>query len=281
MIARVTLWMGHRQMMELFGPAEAPLPLVDLSGIQAADALRIAWPETDAIIGNPPFLGSQHVRAALGGPYVDWLKSEFGVGVKDLCTYWFRRAQDHLSAGQRAGLVGTNSVSQNRARGASLDYIAATGGVITDAVSSEKWPGDAKVHVSLVNWVKEPAGPPTAFTLDAEPVAGITTSLRGAATQGWTPVALASNEGRCFQGPIPVGAGFIVSAEEAEALLRRTDAAYREVVRPYLTASDIAEGPAQRPGRWAIDFGQVALETATRFPAALESSDSGSNRCAR
>src|SRR5659263_314314 len=223
MIARVTLWMGHRQMMELFGPAEAPLPLVDLSGIQAADALRIAWPETDAIIGNPPFLGSQHVRAALGGPYVDWLKSEFGVGVKDLCTYWFRRAQDHLEPGQRAGLVGTNSVTQNRARGASLDYIAATGGVITDAVSSEKWPGDAKVHVSLVNWVKEPAVPVTAFTLDGGPAAGITTSLRAAAEAGWEPVALVGNTDRCFQGPIPVGAGFIITTEEAQALLARTE----------------------------------------------------------
>jgi hypothetical protein len=270
LIARVTLWMGHRQMMELYGPAEAPLPLVDLSGIRAADALRVAWPETDAIIGNPPFLGSQHVRAALGGPYVDWLKSEFGVGVKDLCTYWFRRAQDHLKPGQRAGLVGTNSVSQNRARGASLDYIAATGGVITDAVSSEKWPGDAKVHVSLVNWVKEPAALVTAFTLNGEPVAGITTSLRGAETRGWTPVTLAANSGWCFQGPIPVGAGFIIAEREAQSLLARSDAEYRDVVRPYLTASDIVDDPAQRPSRWIIDFGQKPLEQAARWGVALQ-----------
>ena len=269
MIARVTLWMGHRQMMELYGPAEAPLPLVDLSGIQAADALRVAWPETDAIIGNPPFLGSQHVRGALGGPYVDWLKSEFGVGVKDLCTYWFRRAQDHLSAGQRAGLVGTNSVSQNRARGASLDYIAATGGVITDAVSSEKWPGDAKVHVSLVNWIKEPAVQPNVFTLDAEAVAGITTSLRGAAEAGWGPVALAANSGRCFQGPIPVGAGFIITESEAQELLARRDAEYRDVVRPYLVGEDIADDVGQRPSRWIIDFAQRPLEEAARYPVAL------------
>src|SRR5918992_1228680 len=59
LIARVTLWMGHRQMIELFGEGEPPLPLFDLSGIQVADALRVPWPETDAIVGNPPFLGSQ------------------------------------------------------------------------------------------------------------------------------------------------------------------------------------------------------------------------------
>lgn len=34
MIARVTLWMGHRQMIERYGEAEDPLPLVTPSGIQ-------------------------------------------------------------------------------------------------------------------------------------------------------------------------------------------------------------------------------------------------------
>ncbi len=61
----------------------------------------------------------------LGDDYVEWLKREFGVGVKDYCVYWFRKAHDHLAPGGRAGLVGTNSISQNRARGASLDYIVA------------------------------------------------------------------------------------------------------------------------------------------------------------
>lgn len=166
LISRVVLWMGHRQMIGLYGDAEPPLPLVALDGVMRGDALRVTWPETDCIIGNPPFLGSQHIRGVYRDVYVAWLKKEFGVGVKDLCVYWFRKAQDHLLPGQRAGLVGTNSVSQNRARSVSLQYIVDTGGVITDAVSTQKWPGEAKVHVSLVNWVKSPAagrdhGPPS------------------------------------------------------------------------------------------------------------------------
>ena len=148
LIARVTLWMGHRQMIDRFGEAEPVLPLVDLHSIQVADALRVDWPETDAIIGNPPFLGSQWIRGAFGDDYVDWLKREFGVGVKDFCTYWFRKAHQHLKPGQRAGLVGTNSISQNRARSVSLGFIVENGGTITDAISSQKWPGEAKVHVS-------------------------------------------------------------------------------------------------------------------------------------
>lgn len=270
LIARVTLWMGHRQMVDRYGEAEPVLPLVDLSGIRTADALKTEWPEVDAIIGNPPFLGSQLLRAGLGGQYVDWLGNHFGVGIRDLCVYWFRRAQDALKPGQRAGLVGTNSVAQNRGRDASLDYIVETGGVITDAVSSQRWPGDAKVHVSIVNWVKKPETPPTSFELDGKSVAGITSSLKVGADDEWSPKALVANRDHCFQGPIPVGKGFIISAAVAKSLLSDASAEYRSVVRPYLTSSDIADDPRQEPSRWVIDFAKMSLERAANFPRALE-----------
>ena len=79
---------------------------------------------------------------------------------------------DHIDQGGRVGLVGTNSISQNRARGASLDYVVARGGVIVSALSSEKWPGDAKVHVSIVNWIQAPSTVPTRFVLDDLDVMG-------------------------------------------------------------------------------------------------------------
>lgn len=269
-IARVTLWMGHRQMVDQFGVAESPLPLVDLSTIRAADALAVPWPEVDCVIGNPPFLGSQHIREAHGDDYVRWLKETYQIGVKDYCVYWFRRAHDHLKPGQRAGLVGTNSISQNRARSASLEYVVGNGGVITDAVSTQDWPGDANVHVSLVNWTKQPDPPPAEFRLDGASVLGITAELRTPAASTGTVAALDGNKGRCFQGPIPVGDGFVISADEAASLLARTDANYRDVVRPYLVGDDITEEPAQRPRRWIIDFAQLPLEAAMRYPAALE-----------
>lgn len=269
MIARVTLWMGHRQMIDPYGEAEPPLPLQDLSSIRQADALRVAWPETDCIIGNPPFLGDRHIRGSFGDDYVDWLKREFGVGVKDFCVYWFRRAADHLHTGQRAGLVGTNSIGQNRARSASLDYIVAQGGVIVDAVSSQKWPGDAKVHVSLVNWIESPAEPPADVVLDGVRVEGITPSLTAGASDAWTPRALRANRGRAFYGPVPIGSGFQLNAEEAAALLADPDAHYDRVVRPYLTGADIVDNPSQAATRWTVDFGSLPLEDARRFPGAL------------
>jgi len=271
MIARVTLWMGQRQMMDLFGPAEPALPLVDLSGIETGDALARPWPKTDCIIGNPPFLGSQHIRSVLGDTYTEWLKTTFKVGVKDYCVYWFRRAQDHLAPDRRAGLVGTNSISQNRARGASLEYIVANGGVIIDAVSTQKWPGEAKVHVSLVNWIKKPSILPTQFVLDGKAVDGITAELRTPERSTGVVPVLAANRGRCFQGPIPVGDGFVITeAAEAHSLLKRSEAQYQEVVRPYFTTDDLTEDPKQEGRRWIIDFGQMPLERAAQYPAALK-----------
>jgi hypothetical protein len=268
LIARVTLWMGHRQMIDRYGDAEPVLPLVNLSGIKAADALRTEWPEVDAIIGNPPFLGSQLLRASLGADYLKWLDSRFGVGIKDLCVYWFRKAQDELKPGQRAGLVGTNSISQNRARDASLEYVVDHGGIITEAVSTQRWPGDAKVHVSIVNWVKEPKEPPTEFVLDGEQVNGITSSLRSGDFGDWSAAVLAANRNHSFQGPIPVGTGFVLDATEARKLVAE-DAANTEVVRPYLVGDDIANDPGQRPTRWIIDFGTRPLESVRSYARPL------------
>ena len=97
----------------------------------------------------------------------------------------------------------------------------------------------------------------------------ITTALRPAlGPEAATP--LPANRRRAFQGPIPVGDGFILGVDEAEDLLRRSDAAYREVVRPYLIGDDITEDPAQGPRRFVIDFGLRTLEEAAFYPAALE-----------
>jgi len=266
-LARVTMWMGHKLAVDELGIEERVLPLVDLSGIQRADALATNWPRADAIIGNPPYHGDRRLRRELGDDYVEWLKREFGIGVKDFCVYWFRKAHDRLDVNGRAGLVGTNSISQNRARGASLDYIVETGGVITNAISTKDWSGEASVDVSIVNWIKRPSTPPTEFALDGRAVPGITSSLRGGSQE--TVRRLRPNMSIAFQGMLP-GADYLVDPEVARELLASALPRYGEVVRPYLSGSDIANDPGQRPSRFIVDFGTLPLEAAQAFPAALE-----------
>lgn len=269
-LARVTLWMGHKLAVDELDLDEATLPLDDLSGIQVGDALRVPWPKSSVIIGNPPFHGDRNLRELLGDDYIKWLKQEFGCGVKDHCVYWFRKAHDHLGPGQRAGLVGTNSVSQNRGRSASLNYIVENGGVITDAVSSQDWPGEAAVDVSIVNWVREPTAAPDGFELDGQEVVGIDTAL----SESTIPVAdvpvLGANKGVAFQGVIPRGDGFLLDPDEAASILALTDARYGNVIVPYLGGKDITTAVDHGPSRYIIDFGQMPLESAARYPAALD-----------
>jgi len=270
-LARVTLWMGHALAVRELGlPNEQVLPLEPLPGIWLQDALKVEWPPVQAIVGNPPYHGSQQVRGELGDAYVEFLKDEFGIGVKDYAVYWFRKAQRSLPPGGRAGFVATNSISQNRNRGPTLEWIVENGGVITNAVSKRPWPGIAVVNVSIVNWVRQPAVPPTRFVLDGEEVDGITPSLRAAGLDVALAKRLAQNAGRAFQGPVIVGKGFVLSTAEAEETLRRPEADYREVIRPLLTSEDLAAEIAQEPSRYVIDFGLRPLEETYQFPAALE-----------
>lgn len=268
-LARVTLWMGHRLAVEELDLPESTLPLANLSGIRRADALQVEWPAANAIISNPPYHGSQNLRQVLDEEYVEWLKEHFDSGLKDLCVYWFRRAADQMRPDDRAGMVGTNSISQNRARGASLNYVVERGGVITDAVSRQRWPGEAVVNVSIVNWVSQPSRSPDQFVLDGEPVEGINTRLRESLLPIEEYERLAPNAGRSFQGPIPAGS-FYLEVEEAKGMLARPEANYSEVVRPYLIGDDITEDPQQQPRRFVVDFGFMTLEKAMLYPAALD-----------
>ncbi len=270
-LARVTLWMGHKLAVDELGISESVLPLANLDGIRRGDALRLDWPRADAIIGNPPYHGSQQIRRELGDEYAEWLGEKFGVGLKDYAVYWFRKGHEHLGDGGRAGYVATNSITQNRSRAPSLEWLSETGGVITSAVSTQDWSGDAAVDVAIVNWVKEPAArDEIRAILDGEEVESITPALRSASLDVSLAVRLRLNRGHAFQGPKPVGAGFVLDPSEADDLLQATDAEYRLVVRPYLAGQDIAEDPAQSPRRFIIDFDRRTLEEAAEFPAALE-----------
>src|SRR5207244_1517716 len=146
-----------------FESADRALPLDNLDkNIRCEDALFCEWPKVDAIIGNPPYLGSRYLAKEHGYEYARKVHATFpGVPkMADFCVYWFRRAHDRLPKNGHAGLVATNTIRQNETREGSLDYVLANGGTITEAVSTQVWSGEAAVHVSIVNWIKgEYAGP--------------------------------------------------------------------------------------------------------------------------
>jgi type II restriction/modification system DNA methylase subunit YeeA len=107
------------------------LPLDNLDeNILCGDALFMKWPEADAIIGNPPFQSKNKMQQELGAAYLQKLRNAYPdiPGRADYCVYWFRKAHDSLRSGERAGLVGTNTIRQNYSREGGLDYIVQHGG---------------------------------------------------------------------------------------------------------------------------------------------------------
>ena len=260
---------------------EKPLPLANLdNNIICADALFTEWPKADAIIGNPPYLGSRYLAQEHGYDYARKVYARFPDVPKmaDFCSHWFRLAHDALPPGGRAGLVGTNTVRQGETREASLDYVVKNGGTITEAVSSEVWSGEASVHVSIVNWVK---GTDTAKKL-------LSTQLGHSADSPWrieeldhigptlsgktdvrSAVPLGANQTpkSVFVGQYPFNEGFLLMPAEASELLRKHPA-YREIIFPYMIGRDLSA--VGHPSRWIIDFGKRDQFEARKFAAAFE-----------
>ncbi len=116
------------------------------------------------------------MRAELGDEYVETLFEKFPHNRSaDYVTYWFTQALATLRPGERAGYVCTNSVAQNESREASIDRILAADGTLTDAWKSYPWPGDAAVHIGIVNWVMAPYE--GIRTLNGKEVSSISPSL--------------------------------------------------------------------------------------------------------
>ena len=92
-LARVAIWVGQIQWMRRNGFTEERDPILKpIETIECRDAILAVsldddgepvatepdWPEADAIIGNPPFLGGKKLREFLGDEYVDQM---FGIYV--------------------------------------------------------------------------------------------------------------------------------------------------------------------------------------------------------
>jgi SAM-dependent methyltransferase len=267
-LARVTMMIGRKIAIDKLGLFEPALPLDTLDqNIVCKDALFSEWEKADAIIGNPPFLGGNRLRSELGDNYSERIFDRFPE-VKaqvDLCTYWFRLSHENLDSKGRAGLVGTNTISQGNSRVASLDYITQNEGVIHEAISTQEWSGEAKVHVSLVNWSYEKSHK---FHLNNKLVDWISPSLSSEVDVS-KAVRLKSNLNICFEGAKPNAKGFLITESQVKTWVK-ADSRNEEILKPFLDAGDLAKVPYRVPSRWVIDFENRELEDACDYVLPFE-----------
>jgi len=281
-LAQMTVWIGWLQWLKFngFGSPQEPILRAIPANFQCRDSIMSVrdtgevsepeWPVVDFIVGNPPFLGGNRIRAELGGDYVERL---FGLykdrvpAFADLCCYWFEKARAHIKAGKckRAGLLATQGIRGGANREA-LKRIKESGDIFW-AVSDRDWVQDgANVHISMVAFDN---GLEKSCILDGQPVPKINPDLTSSADVT-TATILTVNQGISFQGPSPK-APFDVDTETATAMLAdngnpngRPNA---DVVRQVVSAVDICQSTR---GNWTIDFALMPLEEAAKYEKPFE-----------
>ncbi len=227
----------------------------------------------DAIVGNPPFQGGRKISGALGGQYRDFLVTWIAGGARggaDLVAYFYLRAAQLLRPDGTFGLIATNTIAQGDTREVGLDRLAADDLTIYRGIASEPWPGGAHLETATV-WARRDGWFGT-YVLDRVEVGGITPSLAVRSRVEGNPERLAGNQDRSFQGAVVLGMGFVLSPEEAEAMLQ-ADPRNADVVRPYLIGDDLNQRPDGSPSRSVIDFREWPEERARQYAAPFERLD--------
>jgi hypothetical protein len=208
----------------------------------------------DGFVGNPPYLGGRRIRSVLGGDYLDFLinvATANGSGNADLSAFFLRRAVDCLNNRGVLGFVVTNSIAQGNTREQGLDAVVSGGGSIYRATPSREWPGLAGVTVAEI-WVAKFQWH-GAFFLNQQTVRGINTLLTTESESQGMPYQLAENSNFAFQGSNVLGAGFVLSNEQAAELIFR-DQENAAVVMPFLRGEDFNNRPDQSPAYHIINF---------------------------
>ncbi|MBJ6983963.1 class I SAM-dependent DNA methyltransferase [Luteimonas sp. MC1750] len=290
-LARITVWIGELQWMVQNGYGARKNPILHpLDQIQCRDALindddtETEWPEADAILGNPPFIGGHRMRSELGEEYTDQVRAMYAGRVSsgaDFVCFWFEKARQAIVDGRttRAGLVATNSIRHGKNR-LVLGRIKSDMEITAAWSSLEWWDNGTAVDVSLIAFAQAPT--PDAV-LDGRPVPEITSSLTELVHHDIAKAPrLPANRGVSFQGVIPRAelkrtqrvklgldlppASFNLEGPVARQMLVQPSTPGGEpmsaVIRPYMIADDITDRPYDR---FTINFGTRTQAEASMF----------------
>jgi type II restriction/modification system DNA methylase subunit YeeA len=283
-LARVSVWIGEIQWMlrNGFSATENPI-LRPLDNIECRDALtswepaghtslgrwvEARWPEADAIIGNPPFLGGKRLRTQMGHAVVDRLFAIYSDRVPaeaDLVVYWLEKGMQALAAGEshRVGLVTTNSVRGGANRRV-LDKIADGPGIVA-AWADEPWTVEgAAVRVSLVIYGGRTDG--EVPRLDGLPVPHINSDFTSTSYDLTKAKRLRQNLGVAFMGVTksgPFDVDGVTARRMLAAPLNVNGRPNSDVVKPSANGQELTRRPTDR---WLIDFGPGArLQDAAQY----------------
>ena len=264
-LARTALWIGYIQWHYANGIAYTRRPvLTTLDTIRCTDAILARdehgnpvepeWPDSEFIVGNPPFLGYSPFRDKMGDDYVNAVYSLYGDRIpnsSDLCCYWFEKARAQIAAGKtkRAGLLATQGIRSQYNRDV-LSRIKESGDIFM-TISNRAWVLDgANVHISIIGFDD---GSDNERTFDGVPVSRINANLT--TTVDLTQAQpLTENAEISYLGDFKYGS-FEINRSVAEQMLVRANPHGKpnsDVVKRWMNGRDVNQTPRDM---WIIDFG--------------------------
>jgi hypothetical protein len=287
----VTRWDGIGTILHPVTGDRVPDPDARLQVWDYMKPRPATWPAADFIVGNPPFIGPARMRDALGDGYTEALRAAYPKvpDSADFVMFWWEKAALATRAGKtrRFGFITTNSLRQTFNRAVLEPHLndPKTPLSLTFAIPDHPWvdAGDgAAVRIAMT--VAAPGtAPGRLFTVAEEQksdenaegravkltgqIGKIFADLRiGADIVSVKP--LQSNDKLAHRGMQLIGAGFIVTRAEAEALGLGTVPGLETHIRDYRNGRDLASTPR---GVMVIDlFGLSELEVLKRFPAVYQ-----------
>ncbi len=221
----------------------------------------------DCIVGNPPYLGGTHLSGTYGHQFCEYVRWQYApTGLSELVVFFLRRIYSLLRPNGFTAFITTNSIKDGDVRKDGLEQVIVSGGNINMAVRGIKWPGVANLVVSLVS-IYRGTWKPQCY-LDGKSAVQINAFFED---QGHDkdPSPLIENKSQIFEGYKFLGEGFLLSHEEASAMIRE-QADNSEVIQPVINGDELNNHPTQAPGRKIINFVDWPLEKAQKFFAPIE-----------
>lgn len=217
----------------------------------------------NAIVGNPPFMGGQHITGNFGTVYRDYLLYHLADGTRgsaDLVAYFYLRTYSLVCNNACFGLIACNTIAEGATRQVGLERMVKMNGTIYSAYPNMPWSGAAGVAISPVFMYK--GDWQGRVRLNGANVEMISPFL--STQEEWTPQKLVANANQSYQGSIVLGMGFIMSEKDAIAIIEKKPK-NADVLFPYLNGEDLNSDPLQRPSRWVINFFDWPIERAQQY----------------
>ncbi|NJM31464.1 MAG: class I SAM-dependent DNA methyltransferase [Rhizobiales bacterium] len=303
-IAELVLWIGYLRWHLKTKGEQPPEPILrEFKNIEHRDAVLKhdgvdskgnyvrprppEWPESEYIVGNPPFIGGKDVRAQLGDfdAQALWKAHPQMNDSADFVMYWWDHAAELLTRKdtplRRFGLVTTNSITQVFQRRTLERHLSAKAPVsIIYAIADHPWTkvtsDSAAVRIAMTvaeagKWGGKLLDVVAEDGLDSDEPRIAFREGAGAINSDLTigvdvtqAKGLKSNVGMCSPGMKLHGSGFIVTPSEAEhlGLGKRED--LEKHIRLYRNGRDLT-GTSR--DSMVIDlFGIEANDVRQRFP---------------